>query len=639
MRLLFFLLGSLVSFTATASVALPIEVLGTPGHVETVTLNVPAGASTVTGLKLKIHGLTFENKASVKINDSAWFELNDQSVEFPQAERAFWGMGGILGTLKMVLPIPSQTVRDGTNTLHFRFNDLDGKTTGYRVLALNFLATTEELIPASEFTEEDPRSWKPPIETPEAISEGKILWYSAPLAEGTTSLRVNCGDCHAHDGRDLKYFNYSNKSIIERSIFHHLTRREAEKIASYIRSLDVPYEDQGRPWNPPYQPGPGLDAKPIQSWAAGAGLEWVLENDLETLRHIFPNGPTAGSIEFTNTLNAREILLVVQLPDWNHWLPSIHPNDALPDIFPAHEFVQIHQRIRSQLEGKTGLAAAKVILAQRSNWDRAENLTGLGKRESETPAGIDYAYRRKGLAHWRVMKTWELMTEFKAEDVGQELDIPSINDRRWFHGEIFRLSPHIMGTRLTDSWQSESMQWYQLQLVLNDGNRRNGSIVPIDWGYLHALNFSSWKNPARMPTYGIAILNMVKAGEVGENSLPLGVPHSWNPFKQNIYWLAPGKHLAPMFQSIDITLRRKVAEALISPWLDKAESYPRAQYETAGLLTEKLRTLTLESTATLDALGIDPGLLLRMQRLTLSLWPQGVPPTPPRNLSATASAN
>src|SRR5207249_8229093 len=41
-----------------------------------------------------------------------------------------------------------------------------------------------------------------------------------------------------------------------RSMFHGLSEQQGELVASYIRSLPVP--NPGRPWNPPYQPGPGL---------------------------------------------------------------------------------------------------------------------------------------------------------------------------------------------------------------------------------------------------------------------------------------------------------------------------------------------------------------------------------------------
>ena len=118
------------------------------------------------------------------------------------------------------------------------------------------------------------------------------LWENAPLTAGgfqsSPLIRAHCADCHAHDGRDLKYFNFSNASIIARSRFHGLSELEGQQIASYIRTLPVP--SPGRPWNPPYQPGPGLDAQPVADWAAGAGLGWALDDDSQTLPFVFGAG-------------------------------------------------------------------------------------------------------------------------------------------------------------------------------------------------------------------------------------------------------------------------------------------------------------------------------------------------------------
>ena len=107
------------------------------------------------------------------------------------------------------------------------------------------------------------------------IAEGERLWRSAPLRAssltGAPAIRAHCGDCHAQDGKDLKYFNYSNLSIVVRSQFHGLSQRQGKEIASYIRSLDLPHP--GRPWNPPYQPGPGMQTRAGAELAAGAGLD------------------------------------------------------------------------------------------------------------------------------------------------------------------------------------------------------------------------------------------------------------------------------------------------------------------------------------------------------------------------------
>ena len=639
MRLKLFALLLCSTWSVHAQVTLPIEVLGAAGHEESITLTVPAGAPEVTGLQLQIHGLTFENKASVRINNSGWSNLNNTSVILPQVERAFWGIGGAIGTVRMVLPIARGTVGAGDQVVQFRFNDLDGQSVGYRVLSVNFVAGNQPVIPDSAFATDDPRNWTPVINTPEAIAAGKALWYSAPLWERGVALRATCADCHAQDGRDLKYFNYSDKSIVERSVYHRLSRTDGEKIASYIRSLPVPYEENGRPWNPPYQPGPGLDRKPVRSWAAGAGLEWVLDNDLDTLKHLFPGGPNTNSIDFTKTVNAREIPLVVQLPDWNRWLPKIHPNDAYPDIFPNHDFVRMHAFLRKGLTGTTGVEAGRIINGHKSNWDRAGSVIPVARPLRTSPLFPAYSDRAVGLAHWRVIKLWELMTEFQAEDVGHELQDTTVNDRRWFHGEVFRLAPHMMGTPKNPQWFTESMQWYQLQLVLNDGNRSSGSTVPIDWGYLHALNFSAWNNPAKMPTYGIAVLNMVKGGEAGETGLAVGEKNGWNPYKQNIFWLAPGDHLKGMYASIDINTRRRVAEALIKPWLEKAETYTRRQYQTAGYLKPAFRDLTFGTARNLHALEVEPALINRMVDFGRVLWPNAkIAPFGPELLESAISS-
>jgi hypothetical protein len=97
-------------------------------------------------------------------------------------------------------------------------------------------------------------------------------------------------DCHTEDGRDLKYFNFSNYSIVSRSCFHGLSTRQGEQIASYIRSLPLP--NPGRPWNPPYQPRPGVDARPVSHWAVGAGLAWVLNQDIDALPYLIKGDRT-----------------------------------------------------------------------------------------------------------------------------------------------------------------------------------------------------------------------------------------------------------------------------------------------------------------------------------------------------------
>lgn len=192
---------------------------------------------------------------------------------------------------------------------------------------------------------------------------GKAVCENASLSPGgfkrSPLIRAHCSDCHARYGRDLKYFCYPNASIIARSRFHGLSELQGQQIASYIRSLSAP--SPGRPWNPPYQPGPGLDSQPAANWAAGADLPWVLDDDARTLSFLFasktdrlrPSDPAAGKdlnwialvpqitperFRPDGNLNVREIPIAFQLPDWNHWLPQVHPTDAWGAAFQRSEF-------------------------------------------------------------------------------------------------------------------------------------------------------------------------------------------------------------------------------------------------------------------------------------------------------------
>ncbi len=203
---------------------------------------------------------------------------------------SYGGIGGAFATLKMTVPMAPGSVVQGVNRIEFRFNRTNGVVSGFRVLAFNLLnANGERLLPPEAFLQEDPERWVAPMAGQKDIAEGERLWRSAPLRasslSGAPAIRAHCGDCHARDGQDLKYFNYSNLSIVARSQFHGLSEREGKQIASYIRSLEMPHP--GRPWNPPYQPGPGMQTRAAAELAAGAGLDWVLDDDSKTLRSLF----------------------------------------------------------------------------------------------------------------------------------------------------------------------------------------------------------------------------------------------------------------------------------------------------------------------------------------------------------------
>ncbi len=203
--------------------------------------------------------------------------------------------GGIVhggyNTIRFTIPVDGLAL--GMNKIEFRFDTSDGISIGYRVVRMNILDSNgANLLTDAIFEEDDPNLWTGPYPDTQSINEGKDLWenaelwnhylpndqdgfwYGQPLPKRKI-IKANSASCHTLDGRDLELFSYSNKSIVERSKFHNLTEEEGEKIASYIRSLSQTNTNvgrYGRPWNPPYQPGPAIKDVPIEQWAAGAGI-------------------------------------------------------------------------------------------------------------------------------------------------------------------------------------------------------------------------------------------------------------------------------------------------------------------------------------------------------------------------------
>ncbi|HJL01979.1 MAG TPA: hypothetical protein RMH85_05720 [Polyangiaceae bacterium LLY-WYZ-15_(1-7)] len=529
------------------AIELPVEVLGAEGTIAARDVALSAEeASAVAYLWMQVNNLGYENKGSVRINDGPWIDLNHDTVEMHGPERRRGGMvHGGHGTIRFRLP--ASGFRAGDNTLAFRFNTSDGISIGYRVVRFQLLdADGRDLLPAHRFFQVDPADWEPPIDTPEAIAEGEALWRSAPLwnhylPDGRTGrwyaatlpaarpIRAACADCHTQDGRDLEIFAYSNESIIERARFHQLTEEEGRLIASYIRSLsrhDERIGRWGRPWNPPYQPGPAVAERPVHEWAAGAGLEAVLERDEDMLAHMFPDGVSEESVAAYFDSGAMEdhttLPIAVQLPDWKHWLPLVHPMDAYAgdgfydddsvEFNPTRAYAEVRaffeERPASERSADELLRALnrhwrhyRLFLAQGSpsprHWrtrDGAAHTRGLGG------AGVPMQeLAATSLGRLLAVKHFELMNEFGLQDEAVRLFDPADQPiaRQWLGRDyqVFELPPHFTACfddtaecqhfqgQPIETGHFESTSWYHLQLVLNGGQGQMLHNSPVDNNY------------------------------------------------------------------------------------------------------------------------------------------------------------
>ena len=192
-------------------------------------------------------------------------------------------------------------------------------------------------------------------------------------------IRAHCSDCHAHDGRDLKYFAFSNASIIARSRFHGLSESAgpADRKLHPLAACSQPRASVESP----------LSARTWIGCSAGrqlGGRGRAVMGARQRQRHtpfIFRadgDRRAAGELDWSalvplitrepfrpdGNLNPREIPISLQLPDWNHWLPRVHPLDAWGPAFQNSEFSEWYGRyFRRSLNSLCGACLASPDLS------------------------------------------------------------------------------------------------------------------------------------------------------------------------------------------------------------------------------------------------------------------------------------
>ena len=607
--------------------ALPIEVLGADGTTlsRTVTLTA-AQCEPVKSLWLLVHGLRYQTQASVQVNTSLWIPLRNDTLSVAEPGRTFGGIGGGFSTLELIVPLPSGTVVAGGNTVRFRFNQSDGLASGYRVLAWNFVTNDGgKVLPPTDFVQDAPESWTPPLPDADSIHAGQELWHTASLVasglQNSPRIQAHCADCHAHNGLDLKYFNFSNVSIIARSRFHGLTTLQGKQIASYIRSLALP--SPGRPWNPPYQPGPGLDEQPISNWAAGAGLAWILGRDTDALEYLLVEHGTrlsaatsAGSVRDVHelvgqitpevfrpdgNLNPREIPIALQLPDWSQWLPRVHPKDAWGSAFGQSEFAAMYDGTgsegKSSLRSRTSLRALLSsahtpgsnigpIIPAFARWSQARRVF-LGRfaktKMAWSPEITNKVYSTQ---LWQLVKTWEMTQEFGLEGRGREFFGANAESRTWCNSVPGDTAPAaanipsgpngVGGSALSNEYLSAS--WYELQIILNSGNHQHRDRTPVDWVYLIG-QFRDLYLETKYPEPVRLLVAVTKALQSSDPHLgPGDYDQGWRPDQNVDPRIMISRNWALFFRPFPPGVRRALTESLLAAWMEKTLKYPVTEY-------------------------------------------------------------
>jgi hypothetical protein len=531
--------------------------------------------SQATGLYLKTHGIQYSTQASFQINGSPWVRIkntntsatinqDNPTVTFFGNIAAYGGIGGVYTIIRMEIPLSTPTIgsaatlgkylQAGTNTMNFCFNGTDSRKSGYRVVDLNLYNSSGAPVTLASgaqaiVTYEDNTGWTT-VPSDGDAANGQTIYTTRTLIESSvssnTTILAHCSDCHTDSGSDLRYFNYSNFSIRQRAIFHGITAdQDLDDLVAYIRSLnvaDVTEPSQpapGRPWWPPYQPGPGLDAKPTSYWAAGAGDTAILDDDSQTLPYFPGSGQSVSNLVDPETghvvgLGVHEIPIAFPLLDWNHWVPAVFPADALGSV-ATFQGEAAYQDLQSILSTLTTVSTDKSTLANylvntflynMNNWDADLSTLGgvIGSALWSTShlQAFDASY---DVALWGMVKDWEIHQNFSLEDYGHAMVGTHAETREWYDAGrfIFGASPHLSGyVDYADSTAGnpalypifgdiaylESLAaanpndlrlmttnvyldevWYEAQMIMDHGDNSYfyGGHGTIDWGYMNGM--------------------------------------------------------------------------------------------------------------------------------------------------------
>ncbi|MEO0509799.1 MAG: LamG-like jellyroll fold domain-containing protein [Verrucomicrobiota bacterium] len=603
--------------------------------IQTVTVNVSSGAQSVNRLYAQIHNLRFGGQVSVKVNNGEWITLYNHTISILEPEHSQGGIGGINSTIRFDASLPAGLVVTGNNDVSFRLNGTNGVVSTIRVLDFDFIDTSENRILGTQyFTQEDPNGWTAPRPGEEA--QGQTLWSTANLVNDPVTLQsinASCSSCHFEDGSDLTYFNYSNESIITRAMFHGLTQTEAEQVTSYIRSHTSP--NPGRPWNPPFQPGPNLDPQPsdstavvldkTQKWMAGAGLEWI-KSENEILPYIFPDASSPGTadtsranigkvMDHETTLSVREIPVSIPMPDWNTWLPIYAPEDMWPTASDYNVPYNYYGNLKTAITSTSGAvtrasngtlySTVGQLHKDIGNWLGGGLNDHFGWRLSgknydlESPVSLrrnPWLHREEvpqNLAKWSAMKTLEIVRKYDLESIMDDeasaqanhpyytpeaLSIPSGTSL------VFSHAPHI----ISDNWTNfdgqpsnlgkmESNQWYHLQMILQSGFRKQWSMnVPLDWAYqlAHTVDASERSNNYYGMQRLVTQIKMLQMRYTGKGIRQGGF--SQRTLHPQFFFAASGAQrylFEGALDAIESGLSDKVYEAYLYEWLDVIQSY------------------------------------------------------------------
>jgi hypothetical protein len=412
----------------------------------------------------------------------------------------------------------------------------------------------------------------------------------------------------------MSYFSFPRVAVMGAAKRFGASDLDANNIYNYIwkkRATETNSYGFGRVWNPPYQPGPGLDAKPVRQWAAGAGLNAIVNSDYEMFPDLF-GGNTVSYQAVTNAyakdaFNTRQQRINIPLPSIYHWYPKYHPYYSYTSFRTSDAWKIYNGDI--PCNGVNGGVRAFASALSSGLPVYPDSLYGFNvywhgywwnflltirATAVDNPTGR----RVTDFGNWHMIKTLEMMQEFGLES--KTLPSTARDSRQWFDFAAFDLAPNILNTPPAADGLNDgtslmrryfTVAWYQVQISLNPGNYSDGimktEIRPMDWPYAYGFFLEMSAVEGGVTSSGMWMQNVIKAFQCQDFTTgKLHQNDGWSPQRNSsLCWLVNpalngNNGLGLLHSNSDIPTAQFTAfyDALTRYWLMKCKQFTAAQY-------------------------------------------------------------
>jgi hypothetical protein len=184
----------------------------------------------------------------------------------------------------------------------------------------------------------------------------------------------------------------------------------------------------------------------------------------------------------------------------------------------------------------------------------------------------------------------------------------------------------VIGNGSVVAHQYFSFVWYQLQLILNDGNGLAQGTDPIDWAYAlgYPVNDLTWDALRSQPRVGTGALLIMWLTKALQSGFSAGGVNDTNPNRLVVF---PGQ--VSTWSEMPVSLKLQLMNAWISTWLNRFQPVPLQQLIGTGQASatvnftqlNNLETDLAQALAELRYQGADMNLLQQLATWGSSLWP------------------